>query len=134
MTRAPNAVEGCALGGGGAALCAVAWWAYVANHHERFPHHAWHLSDSIAHGIGVASAAIAIAAGLWLWVRLPTNPTGPRMMAQGSSNRAIAAALFCSDKTVESHIRSIFTKLDLAEHPDENRRVAAVIRWLTSSP
>ncbi len=52
-------------------------------------------------------------------------------MAAGASNRAIAAALFCSEKTVESHVRSIFTKLDLLDDPDGNRRVAAVVRWLS---
>ena len=52
------------------------------------------------------------------------------LMAEGASNRAIAERLFCSDKTVETHVRAIFRKLDLIEHPGENRRVAAVIRWL----
>ena len=55
------------------------------------------------------------------------------LMASGASNRAIAASLFCSDKTVESHVRSIFQKLELSENPDGNRRVAAVIRWLSLS-
>ena len=52
------------------------------------------------------------------------------LMAQGKSNAAIAAALFMSPKTVESHVRAIFMKLDLAESSDEHRRVAAVVRWL----
>jgi DNA-binding NarL/FixJ family response regulator len=52
------------------------------------------------------------------------------VMATGASNKAIATRVFCSEKTVESHVRSIFQKLDLPEHPDENRRVAAVVRWL----
>jgi DNA-binding NarL/FixJ family response regulator len=52
------------------------------------------------------------------------------LMAQGKSNAAIASGLFMSPKTVESHVRSIFTKLDLAGDADEHRRVAAVIRWL----
>jgi serine/threonine-protein kinase len=52
------------------------------------------------------------------------------LMAQGRSNRAIATALVCSDKTVETHVRSIFTKLDLPEHADDHRRVTAVVRWL----
>jgi DNA-binding NarL/FixJ family response regulator/class 3 adenylate cyclase len=55
------------------------------------------------------------------------------LMAEGRSNRAIAAELICSDKTVESHVRSIFTKLDLPEDPDEHRRVAAVVRWLEAA-
>jgi len=52
------------------------------------------------------------------------------LMAQGRSNAAIAGELYMSPKTVESHVRSIFTKLDLAENPEEHRRVTAVIRWL----
>jgi len=52
------------------------------------------------------------------------------LMAQGKSNAAIASGLFMSPKTVESHVRSIFTKLDLGGDADEHRRVAAVIRWL----
>ena len=35
-----------------------------------------------------------------------------------------------ADKTLEAHIRSIFTKLELTEQPDANRRVAAVVHWL----
>jgi DNA-binding NarL/FixJ family response regulator/class 3 adenylate cyclase len=54
------------------------------------------------------------------------------LMAQGRSNGAIASDLNMSPKTVESHVRAIFTKLDLAESQDENRRVAAVVRWLQS--
>jgi DNA-binding NarL/FixJ family response regulator/class 3 adenylate cyclase len=53
-----------------------------------------------------------------------------QQMAQGRSNAAIASELAMSPKTVESHVRSIFTKLDLAENPDDHRRVAAVVRWL----
>jgi DNA-binding NarL/FixJ family response regulator len=52
------------------------------------------------------------------------------LMAQGKSNAAIASGLFMSPKTVESHVRSIFTKMDLGDDADEHRRVAAVIRWL----
>ena len=55
------------------------------------------------------------------------------LMAQGRSNHAIATELICSDKTVESHVRSIFTKLDLPEDPEEHRRVAAVVRWLEAT-
>jgi DNA-binding NarL/FixJ family response regulator len=54
-------------------------------------------------------------------------------MAEGLSNAAIADRLAMSPKTVESHVRAIFTKLDLAESPDEHRRVAAVVRWLQAA-
>ncbi|MEO7060472.1 MAG: response regulator transcription factor [Lapillicoccus sp.] len=55
------------------------------------------------------------------------------LMAQGLSNSAIADRLTLSARTVESHVRSIMTKLDLWEDPAGNRRVQAVIRWLDQS-
>jgi DNA-binding NarL/FixJ family response regulator/class 3 adenylate cyclase len=55
------------------------------------------------------------------------------LMAQGRSNGAIASELAMSPKTVESHVRSIFSKLDLAENQDEHRRVAAVVHWLQAN-
>ncbi len=56
------------------------------------------------------------------------------LMAQGRSNHAIATELFVSGKTVETHVRSIFQKLDLNETPDDHRRVRAVLEWLKDSP
>ena len=52
------------------------------------------------------------------------------LMAQGLSNRAIAARLVIDVKTVETHIARIMTKLDLHQTPDEHRRVLAVLAWL----
>ncbi len=52
------------------------------------------------------------------------------LMAQGMSNAAIAEQMTLSSRTVESHVRSIMTKLDLWDDPAGNRRVQAVIRWL----
>jgi DNA-binding NarL/FixJ family response regulator len=54
------------------------------------------------------------------------------LMAQGLSNKAVAAALVIDLKTVESHIARIMTKLDLLPTPDEHRRVLAVLAWLRS--
>lgn len=54
------------------------------------------------------------------------------LMAEGRSNRAIADALAVSQKTVETHVRSIFMKLGLSESPDEDRRVCAVLTYLRS--
>ena len=54
------------------------------------------------------------------------------LMAQGCSNRAIGANLSLSEKTVEAHVRGIFTKLGLLPAPDENRRVLAVLAFLRS--
>jgi DNA-binding NarL/FixJ family response regulator len=52
-------------------------------------------------------------------------------MAQGKSNAAIAAALFITGRAVEKHTNSIFTKLGLSEEKDVNRRVKAVLVYLS---
>jgi DNA-binding NarL/FixJ family response regulator len=52
------------------------------------------------------------------------------LMAEGRSNRAIAKSLVIGDKTVETHVASIFSKLGLEETPDDHRRVLAVVTWL----
>jgi DNA-binding NarL/FixJ family response regulator len=54
------------------------------------------------------------------------------LMAQGLSNQAICGRLYLSQKTVETHVRSIFTKLDIPENSQGHRRVQAVIQWLSS--
>jgi DNA-binding NarL/FixJ family response regulator len=54
------------------------------------------------------------------------------LMAEGRSNQAISDKLYLTVKTVESHIRSIFTKLDLSPVPEDHRRVLAVLAYLRS--
>jgi DNA-binding NarL/FixJ family response regulator len=54
-------------------------------------------------------------------------------MAQGRSNAAIAAALVLSERAIEKHTNSIFSKLGLAEERDLNRRVCAVLLYLQNS-
>jgi DNA-binding NarL/FixJ family response regulator len=54
------------------------------------------------------------------------------LVAQGRSNGAIGRQLFLTAKTVESHIASILTKLDLLQAPDDHRRVLAVLAWLNA--
>ena len=54
------------------------------------------------------------------------------LMGQGRSNGAIGRELHLTTKTVESHIANILTKLDLAQEPDDHRRVLAVLAWLES--
>lgn len=56
------------------------------------------------------------------------------LMAEGRSNHSIAERLFMSEKTVESHVRGIFTKLDLMPSGDDHRRVLAVLRYLRPDP
>ncbi|MER5345519.1 response regulator transcription factor [Streptomyces mirabilis] len=52
------------------------------------------------------------------------------LMAQGRSNLALSAELFLSPKTVEAHVRSIFTKLNLPQDVADHRRVLAVLAYL----
>ncbi|HZN13506.1 MAG TPA: response regulator transcription factor [Acidimicrobiales bacterium] len=51
-------------------------------------------------------------------------------MAQGKNNAAIAHDLTLSERAVEKHINSIFSKLHLSEEPDTHRRVKAVLLFL----
>jgi DNA-binding NarL/FixJ family response regulator len=53
-------------------------------------------------------------------------------MAQGKSNAAIAATLVLSERAVEKHTNSIFSKLGLSEEKDLNRRVKAVLLFLAA--
>src|ERR1700748_3255950 len=52
------------------------------------------------------------------------------LMAEGRSNAGIARRLFVTEGTVEKHISSILTKLNLHEADDDHRRVLAVITFL----
>ncbi|MBM0126033.1 response regulator transcription factor [Pimelobacter simplex] len=52
------------------------------------------------------------------------------LMGEGRSNAAIAARLVVTEKAVGKHINNIFTKLDLPQAADDNRRVLAVLAWL----
>jgi DNA-binding NarL/FixJ family response regulator len=51
-------------------------------------------------------------------------------MAEGRTNRAIAEKLFVSERAVERHVTSIFTKLDLPTGEQDHRRVLAVLAYL----
>lgn len=52
------------------------------------------------------------------------------LMAEGRSNQAICRVLFLAPKTVEAHIASIFSKLELLPAADDHRRVLAVLAHL----
>jgi DNA-binding NarL/FixJ family response regulator len=53
-----------------------------------------------------------------------------QLMAEGLTNAGIARRLWCQERTVESHVRAILTKLDLPTSGDDHRRVLAVIAYL----
>ena len=52
------------------------------------------------------------------------------LMAEGRSNSGIARRLWVTEGTVEKHVRSILTKLNLPEAEDDHRRVMAVVTFL----
>ena len=54
-------------------------------------------------------------------------------MAEGKSNRGIAASLVVSQAAVEKHVTSIFQKLQLDPTETEHRRVLAVLTYLQNA-
>lgn len=56
-----------------------------------------------------------------------------REMAGGRSNAAIGRALFISESAVSKHIGAIFTKLRLSDDGGTDRRVRAVLAYVTST-
>lgn len=53
------------------------------------------------------------------------------LVAEGRSNTAVARELVIAERTVETHMRAIFRKLDIDEDGDGHRRVLAVLAHLT---
>jgi DNA-binding NarL/FixJ family response regulator len=51
----------------------------------------------------------------------------PSMMAEGRSNPAIAERLMLEVRTVEGHVRTIFSKLELEPTIEDHRRVLALL-------
>jgi DNA-binding NarL/FixJ family response regulator len=52
------------------------------------------------------------------------------LMAEGRSNHAIATQLVITERAVEKHVTSIFSKLGLPPAEDDHRRVLAVLTYL----
>ena len=51
-------------------------------------------------------------------------------MAEGRANLGIAHRLGLSERTIETHVGNIITKLGLADSAEDNRRVLAVLTFL----
>ena len=55
------------------------------------------------------------------------------LVAEGRTNASIAKELWLTEKTIETHVRSILGKLDLPQDGDTHRRVLAVLTYLRAS-
>ena len=72
-------------------------------------------------------------------VQEPLDVLSPRerevlaLMAEGRSNAGVAKQLWVTEGTVEKHVRSILTKLDLPETDETHRRVLAVLTFLEAA-
>jgi len=53
-----------------------------------------------------------------------------KAMAEGQTNKAIAAEMFVSERAVERHVTAIFQKLGLSSDDGGHRRVLAVLAYL----
>ena len=56
------------------------------------------------------------------------------LMAEGRTNAGIARRLWLTEKTVETHVRTILMKLRLQVSADDHRRVLAVLAYLRVLP
>jgi DNA-binding NarL/FixJ family response regulator len=56
------------------------------------------------------------------------------LMAEGRSNRAIAAKLVVTERAIEKHVGNVFEKLGLPTAPDDHRRVLAVLAYVRNEP
>jgi DNA-binding NarL/FixJ family response regulator len=68
----------------------------------------------------------------------PINSLTPRerevmeLVAEGRSNKGIGERLVITERAVQKHVSSIFTKLDLPQSDDDHRRILAVLAYVRS--
>ena len=70
------------------------------------------------------------AAGSPLGTLTPREREVLEQMAQGKNNATIAKTLYLTERAVQKHINSVFSKLGLGDSTDVDRRVAAVLTLL----
>jgi DNA-binding NarL/FixJ family response regulator len=113
--------------------------AYLLKERVSDPNQLVHAIREVAHG-GSVIDPIVVESLVRARAARPASPVDrltPRerevleQMAQGRNNAGIAQALHLSERAVEKHINSLFSKLDLGEEVDVHRRVKAVLLFLS---
>ena len=113
--------------------------AYLLKERVSDPNQLVHAIREVAHG-GSVIDPVVVESLVRARAARPASPVDrltPRerevleQMAQGRNNAGIAQALHLSERAVEKHINSLFSKLDLGEEVDVHRRVKAVLRFLS---
>ncbi|GAA3100867.1 response regulator transcription factor [Pseudonocardia yunnanensis] len=95
--------------------------------------------DRIIKGASVVDPALVQELLAAHRVEDPLQPLSPRerevlaLMAEGLSNAGIAHRLWLAEGTIEKHVRSILTKLGIAEAAESHRRVLAVLTFLSNN-
>jgi DNA-binding NarL/FixJ family response regulator len=95
--------------------------------------------DRIIRGASVVDPALVQELLAARQAKDPLQPLSPRerevlaLMAEGLSNAGIAHRLWLAEGTIEKHVRSILTKLGIAEAAQSHRRVLAVLTFLDSN-
>lgn len=56
-----------------------------------------------------------------------------QLMAEGRSNSAVGAELHITESSVEKHVSAVFSKLGVTAESTGNRRVLAVLRYLSAA-